>query len=92
MNNTTATSFAVNINSVVRVRLTNYGRAFHAMKHAMWNMQNGMDLAYIAPKEDADGWSGWQLHDLMHTFGEQLYSGNTELPFDMTILATGEPG
>lgn len=81
--NTTGIQF--NINNFVRVKLTNHGRAFHAMKHAMFNMQNGLDLKYEPPKEDADGWSSWQLHDLMHSFGEQCFTGNGEPPFDITI-------
>ena len=91
MNKTTAMQITLNINHIVRVRLTNHGRAFHAMKHAMFNMKSGQDLPYIAPKEDSDGWSDWQMHDLMHTFGELLYVENAELPFDMTIVATGDP-
>ena len=67
------------INDKVRVRLTPHGRAVHATSHAelcaripalaRWD--------YIAPVEDADGWSEWQMWSLMATFGAHM---RTDVP------------
>lgn len=84
------TIIAFNINHTVRVKLTNAGRAFHAMQHAMFNMKTGRDIRYTPPAEDAEGWSKWQLYDLMHEFGEQTYLGNNELPFETDIQLVKE--
>lgn len=59
----------ININDVVRVRLTASGRATVLAA-------KGKSI-----REDVDGWSTWQLWDLMHTFGACLYSGTNDLPF-----------
>jgi hypothetical protein len=88
--NQPTTRIAFNINQTVRVKLTQHGRAFHAMQHAMFNMKTGRDIRYTPPVEDAEGWSEWQLHELAHQFGEQLYNGNTELPFETNIQLVKE--
>lgn len=85
--NTTVTkpNVSVNINQIVRIKLTPHGRAYHAMQHAMFNMTTGRDLKYARPVEDADGWSHWHLHEVMNQFGEQCFNGNNELPFETNI-------
>ena len=42
---------------------------------------------YIPPKEDTEGWSTWQLWDLMQRFGQHFYLQNTpaQMPFETTI-------
>lgn len=90
--NTTVTkpNISFNINQVVRIKLTPHGRAFHAMQHAMFNMQTCRDIKYVPPVEDADGWSEWRLHEVMNQFGEQCYCGNVEVPFETTIQLVQE--
>ncbi|MCY1206585.1 hypothetical protein D9M72_181580 [compost metagenome] len=82
--NNAMTTIRFNFNDRVRIRLTPHGRAFHAMQHVMFNMQNGTDLKYVPPVEDAEGWSEWHMHEIANQFGEQLYNGNAELPFETT--------
>lgn len=53
----------INLNDKVRVKLTDHGRAV-CQKH--WGEP---------PKEDADGWSTWQLWVLMQEFGQHMYLG-----------------
>lgn len=39
---------------------------------------------YIPPVEDSDGWSSWQLWNLMQELGPHIYIG-CEIPFETTI-------
>jgi hypothetical protein len=64
-----------NINECVSVQLTDHGRAVHAAEHAMLLAKTGASLTYRAPKEDSDGWSRWQLWELMRSFGEHIGMG-----------------
>lgn len=75
-----------NINNNVYVRLTDYGRKIHRnIYNAIAKEYAGkLPWAYKAPKEDKEGWSKWQLHDLMNIFGEFMVMG-CELPFETTI-------
>jgi hypothetical protein len=66
-----------NINNYVRVRLTARGIAYLKEFDLEWK------LKYSAAP-DADGWSRWQLHDLMNTFGSLLFPGST-IPFETEI-------
>lgn len=79
-----------NINNEVKVRLTDAGREAHRknyeelktfglerLKAAEWHN-------YTPPKEDADGWSRWQLWDLMRQFGPHITHGMST-PFETEI-------
>lgn len=80
-----------NLNDYVRVKLTDHGRALHRAEFdrlcAFW-VDRGFpapeDLVYRPVEEAEDGWSTWQLWDLMHTFGAHLYNG-CQLPFHPVI-------
>lgn len=62
-----------NINHYVRVKLTDHGRGLLAQ------------MQYAPPfTEDADGWSEWQLWELMRTFGPHVYMGGN-LVFETVI-------
>lgn len=75
----------LNINDTVRVKLTNKGHAIHAANHALWCAVNGMkNFPYQKPAEDDEGWSEWQVWELMHQFGSHLYAGG-KLPFETAI-------
>ena len=74
-----------NINTIVRVRLTPAGRAFHAAQFAISKIRTDHGLTYIPPTEDAEGWSKWQLWSLMQEFGSECYAGNPGLPFATVI-------
>jgi len=67
-----------NVNETVSVRLTGRGRAI-------------LRQVGVAPKaEDAEGWSRWQLWDLMRQFGGHLYLG-CDPPFDLAIEIPDQP-
>lgn len=90
---TNTTTMKFNINSEVRVRLTDHGRALH---RRAWNELNAkcggkFPFAYEPPKEDADGWSRWQLWCLIGDFGPHLFMG-CQMPFEAEIcLVLPEP-
>lgn len=71
MTNTEKINF--NINHNVWVRLTDKGRLI-ARKDSDWR------------PEEKDGWSKWQLWDLINTFGDFCYLGAAKLPFETEIL------
>jgi hypothetical protein len=77
-----------NINERVRVKLTDHGRKIHREDHeAFWSQQPEHVQArfpYKPPKEDAEGWSEWQMHNLMELFGSHVGVAK-ELPFETTI-------
>ena len=66
--------FPFNINDTVRVRLTDRGRYLCRAHHD--GLFNG-DLKYeYRPKaEDKDGWSEWQLWELMSVLGHEVQMG-----------------
>lgn len=59
----------INLNDRVKVKLTAHGRATLAADHAAFWKAAGRDMPYVPPKEDRDGWSEWQLWDLMQRLG-----------------------
>lgn len=73
-----------NINHNVQVRLTNHGRSCHRQNFdRLASHYNNFPLAYEAPKEDAEGWSTWQAHELMMQFGPHISA--SKLPFETDI-------
>jgi hypothetical protein len=79
-----------NINDKVRVRLTTFGRECHRRNYddltEMFRARvpKGTPWDYRPPAEDAEGWSEWQLWELMREFGAYLRNG-VEVPFETTI-------
>ena len=75
-----------NINHEVKVKLTKKGHAICKANHLKLYIRYPPNSfpEYHAPKEDADGWSSWQLWTLMREFGEHMYNG-AELPFETEI-------
>jgi hypothetical protein len=73
-----------NINDNVRVRLTPHGHAIYRKNHDELYIFNANPNPYRAPTEDADGWSTWQLWDLMSHFGASMHNG-CKLPFETEI-------
>jgi DNA-binding MarR family transcriptional regulator len=77
-----------NINSYVRVKLTDLGRE-EIRRHnseltATISERTGKFTRFSMPEEDADGWSKWQAWELMQRFGHMLYLGG-KMPFDAEI-------
>ncbi len=74
-----------NINDMVRVKLTDVGRKALEDEHKkFWSSSSRPEEPYTPPKEDADGWSEWQLWRLMNRLGSYVQMG-TEVPFETTI-------
>lgn len=72
-----------NINFYVRVKLTDEGRRIHRENwDKLFSLKPGFE--YRPPKEDEDGWSKFQLWELMREFGESVGCG-MECPFDTEI-------
>jgi hypothetical protein len=75
-----------NINNYVSVRLTDDGHKELKRQHDSLNLQlNGRLGEWKGVKEDADGWSRWQMWDLMNRFGHMLSLGSV-MPFDPLIM------
>lgn len=75
-----------NINETVKIRLTDYGRQLHRADWEEWNKQLPKAFhEYHPPKEDKNGWSQWQMWDLMKQFGNHCGLG-CRPPFETTIL------
>jgi hypothetical protein len=74
-----------NINDSVRVKLTEAGRSQILKQHKDIYGDRWQQYPVRKIEEDSKGWSEWQLHDLMNTFGEMLYMGNNKFPFAATI-------
>lgn len=76
-----------NINDMVRVRLTERGRKIHRDEFEKYKTAYpsvpGFQT-YSPPKEDADGWSEWQMWCLMELFGPHIFI-TAEPPFHSTI-------
>jgi len=73
-----------NINHNVRVKLTITGiEALKKYHDDLWR-NSGKNYPYIPPDQDADGWSKWQLWDLMNQLGSGLFLGCTP-PFQTAI-------
>lgn len=74
-----------NVNNYVRIKLTDYGKEI--LRKRFDEMHEKFPKAFKkfrTPKEDADGWSKWQMWDLMNTFGDYVSLG-MEVPFDTVI-------
>lgn len=77
--------FTFNINSNVRVKLTDHGRAVNKASWDALFVDAAFKPEYSPPQEDGDGWSKWQLWSLMGRFGECMSPGAT-LCFETEIL------
>lgn len=78
---------------VVLVKLTDHGRALRKIHHGDLSLRANVD--YYPIKEDEQGRSEWQMHTLMHLFGEHLYNGcqiynGCQMPFDPSIEILNE--
>lgn len=83
---------SIDIDDFVWVRLTDEGRRVLREQHDALEraVPSWVPNEYIAPTEDADGWSRWPLWELMHKLGVlvhglQLNVSNRRLPFEPTI-------
>jgi len=73
-----------NINYRIRVRLTPHGREILRRNHRTLFGSRADEFRMIEVKENAEGWSEWQLWRLAHEFGSDMYMGGVQ-PFETTI-------
>ena len=75
----------MNINDEVWVKLNDHGREIAKKEWDDLVAENPkVTLKYRHPFEDEEGWSRWQLWNLMQTFGSHLVMGRIP-PFDTEI-------
>lgn len=75
----------VNLNDYVKVKLTDAGREYLKQYAAEFNKQYPKVNIRMERKEDRHGYSRWQLHDLINTFGGGVAIGK-DLLFETDIL------
>jgi len=80
----------VNMNDKVGVRLTPHGHTCLRNEHDRLFANLPSPPVYERPKEDGDGWSEFQLWDLMHRLGAHYYLG-CQMPFETTIRLPPPP-
>lgn len=75
----------LNVNHYVFVRLTDFGRQVERKNHEKLFAGYPPGLCPFSPKEeDPEGWSRWQLWDLMKEFGSVISMAGP-VPFETTI-------
>ena len=75
----------LNINSQVRIKLTPCGIEKLKKKHEELRSFCPSIGDFKPPETDKDGYCEMQLWDVMNTFGEDMYNGNMNLPFETNI-------
>lgn len=75
-----------NINDNVQVKLTDYGRECLKKNYDTLFSYYGKNkpFPFKLPEEDKDGYSTWQMWELMQQFGPYLSMG-IKNPFELTI-------
>jgi len=77
-----------NINHSVKVKLTQVGINEMKSQHKeLISSYDGYTSEFIEPKKDDEGYSTFQMHDLMKRFGHMMTLG-LELPFETNIIIT----
>lgn len=76
-----------NINDYVWIKLTSKGQEFLLNKEKSLTDKFNHDFSglYTNKEKDTEGYSQWQLWELMNVFGEQLQIGIKGLLFETTI-------
>lgn len=79
--------FEFNLNSEVFIRLTHVGRAIlktnHIELYSMLHMKHSIP-EFKLPDENNEGWSKWQMWEVMQSFGAHVSLG-FQIPFETTI-------
>lgn len=76
----------LNVNNYVRIKLTKFG--FEKLKKNHEDLRKRYPTIigeYTPPKVDEDGFCEMQLWEVMNTFGEDLFNGSINLPFETNI-------
>lgn len=76
--------FDFNLNEYVLVKLTDIGKIRLEQNHKDLKISFPKLGEYKPIKEDIQGYSRWQMHNLMSTFGDMVHIGH-DLPFETNI-------
>lgn len=81
----------MNINDTVKVKLTDYGKTIYYHRYDKLNESYGKTMIQPSyPKVDKDGYTRFQLWDLMKLYGTSLSMDgtveNNTLPFETEIF------
>jgi len=76
---------SVNINEMVKVKLSDKGREIHRKNYEELFKGSSFSHEYREPKTDEEGFSEFQLHEIMNEFGSHIIMGR-ELPFETEII------
>lgn len=74
-----------NVNHGVMVKLTNVGVEELRRQHEELREHFPKLRQFVPPKTDSEGWSNFQMHDLMNKFGHMMVMGSG-LPIETEIL------
>lgn len=74
----------MNLNDIVYVKLTDHGRHLMRQNHTEFWAGRRAPYEFKLPREDAQGWSPWQLWHLMQEFGPHIYLGGDNA-FDLEL-------
>ena len=77
-------TFKFNVNSKVQIKLTAAGRQHLVDLHYKMHQSLPIIPEYLPPGE-VEGWSTWQLWELMGIFGELMRLPTFSPPFEPTI-------
>lgn len=72
----------LNLNDNVKVKLTSFGLEILSMRY---KERNGNSTDFV-PTIDENGYTEYQLWELMNIFGEYYYVGAAELPFELNEI------
>lgn len=76
----------ININDYIKVKLTNRGKDIYYRQYDEINKKAGKILIEPEyPKADSDGYSHFQIWELMKLYGSHLSLLSTELPFETNL-------
>lgn len=72
-----------NVNNKVKVKVTEFGEQVLRKRHEEVN-KHFLESSEFQLEKDGEGFTEFQLWELMSIFGEHLYNG-AEVPFETTI-------
>lgn len=73
-----------NLNDYCWVQLTDLGRKKLKRQHDELNKEHNGFFGEYKLDEDSEGWSHWQMHEIMNKLGHMLING-VDVPFMPTI-------
>lgn len=82
-------TITINLNDIVKVKLTDVGKDIYYHRNDELNEEirrcGGRPVEARMPKVDEDGYTSFQLHDLMTLYGPHIAIWK-KLPFEINIL------